>query len=73
MYGKCIVVDYNAVHKDKCINEFLKLKNCYLVGCCQIQPSSRQRPVSNTGFSRRPKRNEAQSVQAIIISLNIQV
>ncbi|KAG9243051.1 hypothetical protein BJ878DRAFT_512544 [Calycina marina] len=30
VYGKCIVADYNAVHKDKCANEFMKLKNCYL-------------------------------------------
>lgn len=32
MYGKCIVADYNSVHKDKCAKEFLKLKECYLVG-----------------------------------------
>ncbi|WQF81496.1 Putative NADH dehydrogenase [ubiquinone] 1 alpha subcomplex assembly factor 8 [Colletotrichum destructivum] len=30
LYGKCIVADYNAVHKDKCVKEFLKLKDCYL-------------------------------------------
>ncbi|KAL8309511.1 hypothetical protein RB597_009673 [Gaeumannomyces tritici] len=30
VYGKCIVEDYNAVHKDKCKKEFLKLKDCYL-------------------------------------------
>ncbi|TVY84530.1 hypothetical protein LSUE1_G000614 [Lachnellula suecica] len=30
-YGKCIVVDYNSVHKDKCLTEFLRLKNCYVV------------------------------------------
>ncbi|KAF3067501.1 Conidiophore development protein hymA [Daldinia childiae] len=30
VYGKCIVGDYNAIHKDKCINEFLKLKDCVL-------------------------------------------
>lgn len=30
-YGKCIVADYNAVHKDKCLAEFLRLKNCYIV------------------------------------------
>ncbi|KAH7146566.1 hypothetical protein EDB81DRAFT_497346 [Dactylonectria macrodidyma] len=30
VYGKCIVADYNAVHKDKCVNEFMKLKDCYL-------------------------------------------
>ncbi|OBR03712.1 hypothetical protein CH63R_12839 [Colletotrichum higginsianum IMI 349063] len=26
----CIVADYNAVHKDKCVKEFLRLKDCYL-------------------------------------------
>jgi hypothetical protein len=31
-YGKCIVADYNNVQKDKCLQEFLKLKNCYQVG-----------------------------------------
>ncbi len=31
VYGKCIVADYNNVHKDKCISEFLRLKECYLV------------------------------------------
>ena len=31
VYGKCIVADYNSVHKDKCANEFMKLKDCYLV------------------------------------------
>ncbi|KAK1836221.1 hypothetical protein QBC39DRAFT_339135 [Podospora conica] len=29
-YGKCVVADYNSVHKDKCAKEFLKLKDCYL-------------------------------------------
>ena len=33
VYGKCIVVDYNAVHKDKCLTEFLRLKDCYIVRC----------------------------------------
>jgi hypothetical protein len=32
-YGKCIVADYNNVSKDKCITEFMKLKECYLVSC----------------------------------------
>lgn len=31
VYGKCVVADYNSVHKDKCAKEFLKLKDCYLV------------------------------------------
>jgi hypothetical protein len=29
-YGKCIVADYNAVYKDMCAKEFMKLKDCYL-------------------------------------------
>ena len=31
VYGKCIVADYNAVHKDKCLTEFMRLKDCYTV------------------------------------------
>jgi len=30
-YGKCIVADYNAVHKDKCLKEFMRLKDCYVL------------------------------------------
>ncbi|KAI1759109.1 hypothetical protein GGR53DRAFT_514717, partial [Hypoxylon sp. FL1150] len=30
IYGKCIVADYNSVHKDKCATEFLKFKDCFL-------------------------------------------
>jgi len=30
IYGKCIVADYNNVYKDKCLTEFLRLKECYL-------------------------------------------
>ena len=31
IYGKCIATDYNGVYKDKCLTEFLKLKDCYTV------------------------------------------
>lgn len=31
VYGKCIAAGYNNVYKDKCLNEFLRLKECYLV------------------------------------------
>ncbi|KAF4125953.1 hypothetical protein GMORB2_1199 [Geosmithia morbida] len=31
VYGKCIVADYNSVHKDKCAKEFLRLKDCYIM------------------------------------------
>lgn len=30
-YGKCIAADYHNVQKDKCIKEFMKLKDCYVV------------------------------------------
>ncbi|KAK8130096.1 hypothetical protein PG999_002476, partial [Apiospora kogelbergensis] len=30
VYGKCIVADFNSIHKDKCAAEFMKLKDCYL-------------------------------------------
>lgn len=30
-YGRCIVADYTAVHKDMCAKEFMRLKDCYLV------------------------------------------
>lgn len=39
-YGKCIVADYNAVYKDKCLTEFLRLKDCYLVSCSVEVPKS---------------------------------
>ena len=35
-YGKCVVSDYNSVHKDKCVKEFLKLKDCYLVRLASV-------------------------------------
>lgn len=31
-YGKCVVADYNAVQKDMCAKEFMRLKDCFLVG-----------------------------------------
>jgi len=30
VYGKCILADYNSVHKDQCVQEFMRLKECYL-------------------------------------------
>ncbi|EON67536.1 hypothetical protein W97_06904 [Coniosporium apollinis CBS 100218] len=30
VYGKCIAADFNNVQKDKCMTEFLKLKECYM-------------------------------------------
>ena len=31
-YGRCVVADYNNVHKDKCLEEFLKLRECVRSG-----------------------------------------
>jgi len=31
VYGKCIAADHNGVYKDKCLTEFVKLKDCYTV------------------------------------------
>ncbi|KAK7921009.1 hypothetical protein PG985_009031 [Apiospora marii] len=44
VYGKCIVADYNSVHKDKCVAEFMKLKDCYLVSL----PRSGQNDLPNS-------------------------
>ncbi len=38
IYGKCIVADYNSVHKDKCLTEFLRLKDCYMVRSSKSYP-----------------------------------
>lgn len=29
VYGKCILNDYNHITKDKCLTEFLKMKQCF--------------------------------------------
>lgn len=31
VYGKCVAAEYQNVRKDGCAQEFMKLKNCYLV------------------------------------------
>ncbi|EGO57151.1 hypothetical protein NEUTE1DRAFT_43828 [Neurospora tetrasperma FGSC 2508] len=36
-YGKCILADYNSVHKDMCVKEFMRLKDCYMV-CISPRP-----------------------------------
>lgn len=36
VYGKCIVADFNGVHKDKCLKEFMLLKECYIVGALYV-------------------------------------
>ncbi|KAJ5224894.1 uncharacterized protein N7469_008397, partial [Penicillium citrinum] len=35
-YGKCVVADYNSVHKDMCAKEFMKLKDCVMVSAREI-------------------------------------
>lgn len=34
VFGRCIAQDFNGIYKDKCLTEFLKLKDCYTV--CDI-------------------------------------
>ncbi|KAF2137966.1 uncharacterized protein K452DRAFT_301354 [Aplosporella prunicola CBS 121167] len=36
VYGKCILADYNNVHKDMCLQEFLRLKDCYLAAVKKV-------------------------------------
>jgi hypothetical protein len=36
VYGTCIFADYNNVRKDMCANEFMKLKECYLVSLFSV-------------------------------------
>ncbi|GLA79700.1 hypothetical protein AtubIFM56815_000501 [Aspergillus tubingensis] len=35
-YGKCVVADYNAVQKDMCAKEFMKLKDCFLAASKKV-------------------------------------
>ncbi|KAL5621258.1 hypothetical protein BROUX41_006728 [Berkeleyomyces rouxiae] len=37
-YGKCIVADYNSVHKNKCADEFRRLKECYTTAMKKSRP-----------------------------------
>ncbi|RPB14987.1 hypothetical protein P167DRAFT_533571 [Morchella conica CCBAS932] len=30
-YGRCVIEDYNDVHRDKCAKAFMALKNCVVV------------------------------------------
>lgn len=53
MYGKCIFADYNNVRKDMCVNEFMKLKECYLVRSNMSRPKSKLL----TNMSRRHTNN----------------
>ena len=63
MYGKCVVADYNSVHKDKCAKEFMKLKDCYLVWT--LTPLSRTSDSSNTILLIRPGRRKGRKVTDI--------
>ncbi len=54
VYGKCVVADYNSVHKDKCVKEFMKLKDCYLVWT--LTPFFRPSMSTNTISLIRPGR-----------------
>lgn len=35
VFGRCIAADFNGVYKDKCLAEFLKLKDCYTAAAKQ--------------------------------------
>ncbi|RWQ92108.1 hypothetical protein C8Q69DRAFT_510232 [Paecilomyces variotii] len=35
-YGKCVVADYQSVHKDMCVKEFMRLKDCYLAAAKKL-------------------------------------
>jgi hypothetical protein len=48
VYGKCIFADYNNVRKDMCVNEFMKLKECYLVSFVFERMESHQHLTSWT-------------------------
>lgn len=50
------MVDYNAVYKDKCLMEFLRLKDCYLVSNVQ---RSRWEHQSDFKFRQFLSENEA--------------
>ena len=50
VYGKCIVADYNHVHKDMCLTEFMRLKECYMVGSGQYSCNA-----MDTGSNREQK------------------
>ena len=32
-YGKCVAAEYQNARKDMCVQEFMRLKDCYLVSC----------------------------------------
>lgn len=51
-YGACIVADYNAVEKDKCRAEFMKLKDCYLVSDLEVTAMT----ITNTAAKRAMKK-----------------
>lgn len=36
-YGQCILQDYQNITKDKCVEEFMRLKDCYLVSSCWLR------------------------------------
>jgi len=51
-YGKCILADYQSVHKDMCAKEFARLKDCYLVSFCSpISPALSGRAENQDGPS----------------------
>lgn len=41
VYGKCVIADYQSVQKDMCVKEFMRLKECYLVGSIGCEMANR--------------------------------
>ncbi|KAI1262364.1 hypothetical protein F5Y18DRAFT_156794 [Xylariaceae sp. FL1019] len=58
IYGKCIVADYNSVHKDKCAAEFMKLKDCYLVRARTHTESTLHLSVTDHFARNTPKQGD---------------
>ncbi|EGE80056.1 hypothetical protein BDDG_02997 [Blastomyces dermatitidis ATCC 18188] len=60
-YGKCVFADYNAVRKDMCAKEFMKLKDCYLVQSTFLLGSLAKWKLTNwlnnTGSGKETMRN----------------
>ncbi|KAK4248573.1 hypothetical protein C7999DRAFT_13461 [Corynascus novoguineensis] len=61
VYGQCVFADYNSVHKDKCVKEFVKLKDCYLV-CFKLIKSKASPSVLHLTRPRQRGRGDDHSV-----------
>ena len=62
VYGKCIAADYNNVFKDKCLQEFLRLKECYLV-CTSYHTRAHPAALLTLIMTNRPLRSASDSME----------